>query len=279
MQAGALQPYVRYIHTFSPEGDGKPVIAYDHRIFCVLSGKLGIGYGEESTELAAKDLILIPAGVPYRLYSTESKTLAIGINFDLSDNGREYDPPIAPDSREKYRPERRTEKQDLSLPSELTACRIVRNKPLAAEQLREILREYEEGKLYSREVNSARMKLLLLDLLRASHLPEESASEITDAVIGYIRENYTRPISNEEIGRALNFHPNYLNRLMKRCTGQSIHRYLIGFRLRQATALLQNTNLSVGEIAARTGFTDVQQFSKSFRKSIGIPPGAFRRLI
>ena len=100
MQAGALQPYVRYIHTFSPEGDGKPVIAYDHRIFCVLSGKLGIGYGEESTELAAKDLILIPAGVPYRLYSTESKTLAIGINFDLSDNGREYDPPIAPDSRE-----------------------------------------------------------------------------------------------------------------------------------------------------------------------------------
>ena len=104
MQAGALQPYVRYIHTFSPEGDGKPVIAYDHRFFCVLSGKLGIGYGEESAELAAKDLILIPAGVPYRLHSTESEALAIGINFDLSDNGREYDPPIAPDSREKISP-------------------------------------------------------------------------------------------------------------------------------------------------------------------------------
>ena len=96
------------------------------------------------------------------------------------------------------------------------------------------------------------------------------------AILNYIQENYKRHISNSDIGRELNFHPNYLNRIMLIHTGKSLHKYLLNFRLTKALDLLQTTPMTVTEIAEETGFTDVQQFCKFFQAQTGSTPGSFR---
>jgi AraC-like DNA-binding protein len=46
------------------------------------------------------------------------------------------------------------------------------------------------------------------------------------------------------------------------------------YHLNKAKALLENTDLSVSEIARQVGFKDLAHFSKSFQEAFGMPPSA-----
>lgn len=93
-----------------------------------------------------------------------------------------------------------------------------------------------------------------------------------DLILDYIRENYTRPITNKEVAEHFNFHPVYINRLIIKYTGTSLHRYLIDYRISMAINLLQNSGRSITEIAYKVGFKDVNYFSKYFKKTVGLSP-------
>ena len=49
-------------------------------------------------------------------------------------------------------------------------------------------------------------------------------------------------------------------------------------RVERAKQLLQaGTDLSLAEVAARAGFSDQSQFSRHFKRVVGVAPGQFRR--
>ena len=53
--------------------------------------------------------------------------------------------------------------------------------------------------------------------------------------------------------------------------------YLTRFRINKAAALLRTNNLSVGEAAYFTGFSDQLYFSRVFKKYKGMPPSKYLR--
>lgn len=53
-------------------------------------------------------------------------------------------------------------------------------------------------------------------------------------------------------------------------------KFLIELRLNHALYLLKDINLSVGDIATETGFTDIYYFSKLFKKNFGKSPSKMR---
>lgn len=53
--------------------------------------------------------------------------------------------------------------------------------------------------------------------------------------------------------------------------------YLNYLRLEHAYGELINTDLSVWEIALRSGFANSKAFTKAFRERYGVPPGRYRR--
>jgi len=55
------------------------------------------------------------------------------------------------------------------------------------------------------------------------------------------------------------------------------HRYLLNLRLEAAHDLLKNSNKSIEDIAVEAGFVNRYQFSKSFSRLYGIPPGKLRK--
>ncbi len=68
-----------------------------------------------------------------------------------------------------------------------------------------------------------------------------------------------------------------LTRRFRAATGQSVHRFRIGLRLRRARALLHDhPQMPLREIAAATGFADEFHLGKSFRQRFGRSPGADR---
>ena len=53
--------------------------------------------------------------------------------------------------------------------------------------------------------------------------------------------------------------------------------YATEWQMQSASDLLQTTDLSVSEIAARSGYESEAAFRKAFKKVTGSPPGAVRR--
>ena len=68
-----------------------------------------------------------------------------------------------------------------------------------------------------------------------------------------------------------------LERLFRQHTGVSPVEYYTELRVGRAHALLNETNLSIAEIAAATGFSGTSQLAARFRKRFGKSPGAYRR--
>lgn len=73
--------------------------------------------------------------------------------------------------------------------------------------------------------------------------------------------------------------PNYLSRLFKRITGEGCNEYIVRKRIEKARALLEATNLKVGEIAAMVGYTDINYFSLAFKKHTGMSPTKYREAL
>jgi AraC-like DNA-binding protein len=131
------------------------------------------------------------------------------------------------------------------------------------------------GAPFSEERLSAMMKLAVyqaLDLTRCSQDQSLREQSLAAQVIDYIDSHYADPLTNEQLSHVFSFHPVYLNRVVKSYTGRSLHQHIIGCRIRAAGELLQSGDISVSQAAASVGFSDVDHFSKSFKKVTGVAP-------
>ena len=92
----------------------------------------------------------------------------------------------------------------------------------------------------------------------------------------YIRYNYSYNIHVTDIARFVGLDRTYLFKIFKKHSGMSPKRYLTLFRINTAKEMLQNTMLTVTEIAFSCGFHDTSAFCKSFDKITGRSPLKYR---
>ena len=272
-----INPFVRYVHVFGTRRlqSTKPYAACDNRCFLVRRGAMELVLAEGLCRVEAGQLILIPAGCPYN-FSVAEDTEVLGINFDYTQQGAKMRAPIVPVLADQLEREDLLEDVCISDYPELQKPLHLRNAVGLFTLAEELDAEYASARALSAGILSAKMKLLLMGVAECLHA-DSRACETVDRVIAFVRLHCTERISNHDVGQALSFHPNYLNRLMQRHTGKSLHAYLVHCRINHAIRLLQTTTLPIGEIAMSSGFGDVQQFSKIFRQSTGQTPGEFRK--
>ena len=97
-------------------------------------------------------------------------------------------------------------------------------------------------------------------------------------VFKYIEEHYKEPMTLPEAAAASGYVPTYFSRVFKNCTGMTFYDYLTVFRVRKAEILLVNTNDSIANIAASSGFSSVKTFDRVFKEQLGISPLKFRKM-
>ena len=76
----------------------------------------------------------------------------------------------------------------------------------------------------------------------------------------------------EEIADKMNLDRRYLSRIFKEKTGQTVQEYLISVRMEAAKQQLVR-GASVNEAAKLSGYEDVCNFSKMFKRLFGVSPG------
>ena len=118
--------------------------------------------------------------------------------------------------------------------------------------------------------------LLQCACYRLIDFPGDAQNQLVLRVLCYLDAHFAEPITNECIGRALHYHPNYLNAVFRQAVGLPLHRYLLQLRLQKAAAFLTAGNASVAQIAHDVGFENADHFSAAFTRQYGRAPTQYR---
>ena len=111
-----------------------------------------------------------------------------------------------------------------------------------------------------------------------AELPRDSSySETIKTVIQYVKDNYQRPITVEEISELTDYSESHFMRIFRRETGQTFISFLNDYRLEMAAYLLKETADPVNAIAENTGFGNFSYFIRMFQKKYGTSPLKYRR--
>lgn len=105
----------------------------------------------------------------------------------------------------------------------------------------------------------------------------DSHAEIFKAMINYIHSCYTSPISLDDIAKAGNISKTFCNTLFHKYTNQTPLENLNRYRTGKVSELLLKTNLSMSEIAERTGFSGASYMSEQFKRFYGSSPRVFKK--
>lgn len=92
----------------------------------------------------------------------------------------------------------------------------------------------------------------------------------------YIKENYMKKITLNDIANHVYLSKAYLSKIFKEETGITLVNYINELRIKKSKTLLKDHSLSLADIAALTGFDDQSYFSKVFKSITGISPGKYR---
>jgi len=96
-------------------------------------------------------------------------------------------------------------------------------------------------------------------------------------VFTYMEQHITSSLSLEELIEISGMSASTLTRAFKRSTGLSPISYHLRMRIDRARTLLQDTQLTITDIAYELGFNDSNYFTRQFRKIVGIPPRMYRK--
>lgn len=104
----------------------------------------------------------------------------------------------------------------------------------------------------------------------------ESYTQQVQKIIFYLNENTDKKITIRELEQEFCMNRNKMNQIFAEATGVTVITYLIHMRVKLASYLLKNTELSIYEIGEQVGFTDSGYFTRTFKKLMGMTPKDYR---
>ena len=93
----------------------------------------------------------------------------------------------------------------------------------------------------------------------------------------YLIQNYTHPLTNDELSAQTEFSTSYFRKLFHDVYGVSPLEYLQNLRISKAKEMLRNNVGSISEIAASLGYANIYDFSRTFKRETGLSPSAYAR--
>ena len=95
----------------------------------------------------------------------------------------------------------------------------------------------------------------------------------------WLQDNFANEIVFKEISKKFGMSERNFNRRFKAATEQTPNVFLQTLRMNNARDLLQYSNLGIGEIADRVGYSDLSYFAKRFKQHLSVSPREYRATV
>ncbi len=109
---------------------------------------------------------------------------------------------------------------------------------------------------------------------------ENNKSDKSESLIekaeSYIKANYMKDVSLDDISRYCNISSYYFSKLFKQETGENYVEYLSRIRIENAKKMINEGEKSMKEICYSVGFSDPNYFSRAFKKYVGVTPTEYK---
>lgn len=95
-------------------------------------------------------------------------------------------------------------------------------------------------------------------------------------VYDFVQKNFSNKISLEDVSGLTNMSPVSFNRFIKKRAGKTFVNYLNDIRVGYASRWLVEKDLSISEIAFKSGFNNIANFNRIFKSIKGTTPSQYR---
>lgn len=277
-----IRPFARYAVTLKPtqSANAETMVAYDNCIIYTLSGFGNVCVENKLYNMSAGSVLTWRAGTPYKIYSEGDDAVYIKINFDYTDEKRIINSfRIPAESPGIFNHGIITDTTRFDDHTEFNGVIHKTGMRHAEEMFVSLMSEFKNPKQHRDIRISARLTLILSELTEKTNTTYSSAhTDKTAEIVEYIHEHYTQNMTNEQIAKIFNFHPQHLNKLIRNKTGYPLHKYIIMRRISKAVDLLETTKMPIYEIAEEVGFQDLCHFSRYFKDYMGSSPRMYRKI-
>lgn len=129
------------------------------------------------------------------------------------------------------------------------------------------------------------MHLMVIRLLRLhSTVPQPAANGGGQLLapfrlrraIDFIEANLACPIGVAEIAIAAGISAYHFSRAFRQATGKPPYAFLLDRRLERAKGMLRSVDASLTTVSRDCGFASLSQFSRTFRRALGVTPTSYR---
>lgn len=284
MRLNDIEPFVRQaVITKLRSGlyTGKKIKTRDCRLFYILHGSGEILIEGKQYNIKAGSVILFQTGTEYVWQISDMRYIAI--NFDYTQKHCHIKRTFSPISSDIFPSENFSQKIEFSDVPELNEEIVFSDGTAFESKIINLSVEINTAADFKDELLSSLLKSIIISIVRQKR-EQEAAGDTKGAliarrVIGFIQQNYNKPIKNEDIAEHFHFNPSYLNRVFKAHTGFTVRTFIVDYRINQAMEILRTQNISVSETAAAVGFSDIPHFIKTFKNHIGQTPTEYRASI
>jgi transcriptional regulator GlxA family with amidase domain len=105
----------------------------------------------------------------------------------------------------------------------------------------------------------------------------EAKSDRIQTALTFAKRNLRQPLSAEDLAAAAHLSPRQFSRVFRAETGQSPAKAVENLRVEASRLLVEQSDLSMDEIAEETGFADTERMRRSFLRAFAQPPQVLRR--
>ncbi len=143
-----------------------------------------------------------------------------------------------------------------------------------------IYAEYESHNRYQSTMLSSLLSVFFVELLRRHEKDLEISSRSQGAysenivfILEYLQKNYTT-ISLSHLSAFFNYSERQMQRIIFSATGMSFGENVKKLRMNKAAELLENSPMTIAQIAEYLGYYDASSFRQAFKKYYGRTPRA-----
>ncbi|MGN1164159.1 MAG: helix-turn-helix transcriptional regulator [Candidatus Ornithospirochaeta sp.] len=108
-------------------------------------------------------------------------------------------------------------------------------------------------------------------------LPLHSENYKVNRILGYIRKNWEKVITLDELALYIGSTPQYTSALFSRDMCMTLVDYINSLKINNSVPLLLDTDLPISQISNRCGFQSTSYFIRTFRSITGMTPGEYRK--